>query len=121
MAKRSTARVQEQARDGASCHDLISSYAHVVRLKRFFNLRTLADYDRAQFDVMHMLTVNGKLSASEHFLRNGGRVVESVTYRPGEAQFVDEAGFESLNLYRLSVLKPDADDDPQPWIDMLDR
>jgi hypothetical protein len=82
--------------------DAIDGFVHVVRLKRFFSLRTLADYDQAQFNVLHMMTVSGSVPPSEDFFRHGGRVVEAITYRPGADRFVDEDGFEALNLYRPS-------------------
>ena len=46
-------------------------------------------------------------------------MVETVTYRPGGPQFVNEGDFEALNLYRPTTLEPTSGD-VAPWLELVE-
>jgi hypothetical protein len=95
--------------------DFVPHYVHVVRLKRYFHLNTLRDYDASQLNMLHP---QRRVRAADVFRKRGGKIVEAVTYRPGEGRFVVEGDMELLNLYRPPVLQA-SDGHPGPWLDLV--
>jgi len=94
----------------------VEEYVHVVRLKRFVHVVTLAVYDNDQLDIRHPCESQ---TAARVFREESGKVVEGITYRPGADRFVTEDGHELLNLFRGSTLAATPGGDASPWLDLL--
>lgn len=89
--------------EAADSKEFRDEWCLVASIKRFVQVRTLVEWDKEQFDMIHAPLFNG--TPSKHVLKNPNfRRVQSATYWPNEPIWVTEDGQSKLNYWRPSGL-----------------
>lgn len=99
--------------------EIKDNWCYSIKTKEFFKLSTMSSYDKEMFDDLHAGKTDKKKPSAFAIQHPDMPKVETPTYWPGEARFIEEDGAERINLYDAPKITARAGD-IKPWLEFVD-